>query len=437
MSIENSVSLKIRPKQRNNILFTPQAQYISSFLPVLPNKTTTLRHTNSFFLSILIIIISFIQNTNEAYATHAQGADLTYTCLGNNQYEFRLSFYRDCSGVNAPQTINMDLNSATCNANQNIQLTRIQNTGQEVTPICPTMNSTCTGGNYPGVQEYVYTGVYTLPFACTDWTASFTICCRNFAISTIQNPGNEAIYLEAVINNFDYPCNSSPTFSNPPVPFVCAGQTYCFNHGATDIDGDSLAYSLVPPATGPNTTVTYLNGYSATQPLLSNPAISIDPITGDICMTPTLQEVTVLAVLVEEYRNGVLIGAVTPDIQVRSINCTNNNPQLSGIDGTNQFTTTGCAGNTLEFDLFSSDPDVNQNVTVNWNGGINGATFATNNAQYPTGTFAWTPTAAQISNTPYCFTVTVSDDNCPLNGTQTFGFCITVTGFGERNYHGC
>src|SRR5687768_10274444 len=48
-----------------------------------------------------LLIVFFIQLSGEAYASHAQGGDLTYTCLGGNQYQLRLSFYRDCAGVNA------------------------------------------------------------------------------------------------------------------------------------------------------------------------------------------------------------------------------------------------------------------------------------------------------------------------------------------------
>ena len=43
-------------------------------------------------------------------------------------------------------------------------------------------------------------------------------------------------------------------------------------------------------------------------------------------------------------------------------------------------------------------------------------------------TFCWTPSASDISSNPYCFTVTVRDDACPMNGQQVFSYCITVNG---------
>lgn len=375
----------------------------------------------------LTILVQF--KTSHLYATHAQGADISYQCMGGNQYQVTVSFYRDCSGSTAPGSVTVNVSSASCGQNLNVTLNPITGTGYEVTSICSSMTTTCSGGSYPGVQEYQYSGIVNLPMACSDWVFGFSLCCRNNAITTINAPGSDNIYVEAHLNNLDYPCNSSPVFSNPPVPFICANQTYCFNHGATDADGDSLSYSLITPMTdGSGGTVTYLPGWSSTSPISSSPALTIDPITGDICMTPTMLEVTVMAVKVEEWRGGVLIGSVVRDIQVRVVTCSNTLPTITGINGTSNFQANACAGSTINFNIFSADDDAGQNLTVTWNGAIPAASFTTAGSPHPTATFSWTPTAADISTVPYCFTVTVTDDACPYNGSQTFAFCITVTG---------
>lgn len=379
------------------------------------------------FVTISFLVL-FIQSQNEAYASHAQSADLTYQCLGGNQYQLFLSFYRDCAGVAAPNTVTIDISSVSCNQNLNITMNRIAGTGIEISPICNTLTTQCSGGSYPGVQEYKYTGIVTLPSQCTDWVFSFSLCCRNASIGTILNPSGENIYVEAHLDNLNFPCNSSPTFSNPPIPFVCVGQPYCFNNGSSDIDGDSLYYTLIAPATSATTSVTYIAPYTPAQPLLSSPAVSFNNLTGDMCMTPTTLQVTVFAILVQEYRNEVLIGSVMRDIQLRTVTCTNNNPYINGINNTGIYSLTACAGNTINFNIGSFDADAGQNVTLSWNNGITGATFTTSGGTRPTGTFSWTPTQANIGNAPYCFTVTVQDDNCPYNGSQTYSFCISVTG---------
>lgn len=390
----------------------------------MKNGYTSLRN-----LTLLFIIIIFNPFGSEVYASHAEGGDLTYTCLGNNQYRLRLAFYRDCAGSNAPANVNINISSASCNQNFNTTLYPIPGTGQDVTPICPQITTECAGGTYPGVQEWIYEGNIILPQQCTDWVFSFTLCCRNAAISTINSPGSQNIYIETHLNNVAAPCNNSPSFSNRPIPFVCVGQTYCFNHGAVDPDGDSLAYSLVDPLSGPTTPVSFIAPYSALNPLPSSPAITLNPVTGDICMSPSQILVAVMAVRVEEWRNGVLIGSVTRDIQVKTVMCNNNLPYTSGINNTNNYSITACAGAPIQFNISSFDIDAGQNITMTWNNAIAAATFTTTGGPLPTGTFAWTPTTADISNTPWCFTITVTDDACPYSGSQTYAFCITVTGF--------
>ncbi|MCC7302671.1 MAG: gliding motility-associated C-terminal domain-containing protein [Bacteroidia bacterium] len=372
-------------------------------------------------------MVLFILTTSEAYASHAQGADLTYQCLGGNQYQFTLKFYRDCSGANAPNNVTIDCSSASCNQNFQLTLNPVPNTGIEVTPICPSQTTTCTNGNNPGVREYIYQGVTNIP-ACSDWIFSFTLCCRNAAISTINNPGAENIYVEARLDNLNFPCNSSPTFTNRPVPYICVGQSFCFNHGASDPDGDLLVYSLIPPATGPLTTVTFLPPYTAVQPLASTPPVSFNTQTGDICMTPTLLQVAVMAVRVEEWRNNQLVGSVIRDIQVQTQVCSNINPSINGINGTGVYVLNGCAGAPINFFTNSLDPDPGQNITMTWNNGITAATFTVSGGPLPTGTFSWTPTAANVGPAPHCFTVTVQDDNCPVYGSQTYSFCLYISG---------
>ncbi len=376
---------------------------------------------------VIFLLILFSGGGQRCEASHSMGADITYVCLGPNQYEITLSFYRDCSGIPADSFAFLDFSSS-CFPSGNTILTLIPGTGQEITPLCPSQVSTCNGGLFTGVQEYIYRGVVTLPGPCSDWTFSYNLCCRNAAITNIDLPASTLIYVFATLNSTISPCNNSPTFANLPVPFVCQGQQYCYNHGATDVDGDSLAYSLITPFSNPGFTVTYDSSFSASNPLTSNPGITFNPITGDICMTPTNLEVTVMAVLVSEYRNGVLIGSVERDIQITVISCNNQVPTLTGINGGSSFSQSVCAGNQICFNIFSADADAPQNTTISWDFGIPGATFTTIPGSRQSGTFCWTPQQSQISQNPYCFTVSVTDDNCPILGSQIFSYCITVTG---------
>lgn len=377
-----------------------------------------------FILVFLWVTWSYIQS---AQASHSMGADLTYSCLGNNQFEVRLTFYRDCLGITPDPFARINVNSS-CYPDAYFLMYLEPGTGQEITPVCSSEVTTCQGGTYTGIQEYVYSAVITLPVACNDWVFSYDVCCRNAAITTIVDPDTNNMYIYTMLDNTVTPCNSSPVFSNRPVPFVCLGQEFCFNHGAYDPDGDSLVYSLITPYGIYGSQVSYIPPYSANNPLLTSPAMTFNPATGDFCMTPTQIDVTVMAVQVDEYRNGVLIGSVERDIQITVIPCTNVVPDLSGINGTNNFSLTTCADQQLCFTVNSSDGDAVQNTYISWDYSIPGATFTISPSNRETGTFCWTPSQADISNVPHCFTLTVTDDNCPYSASQTFSYCITVQG---------
>lgn len=381
----------------------------------------------SKFLLTLSLILTFVTFSKNAHATHAMGGDIWYECNGGNSYTIYFAFYRDCNGVSAPNTVNISYSSS-CTGTSSLTLTRIPNTGQDITPVCPGQQTTCSGGSFPGVEKYVYSATVTLP-PCDDWSFSTSVCCRNNAITNINNPGGEQMYLQATLDNLNNPCNSSPVFSNDPVPYVCLGQSFCFTHGAIDADGDSISFSqVIPLDQGPTDPVVYNAGFSAGQPVTSSPLISFNQNTGEICMTPTSQEVSVTALVVEHWNNGVLVGTTMRDIQIVVVNCNNILPTVDGIDATNNFTTNACAGTPINFTTVGADNNAGNLLTMSWNGGIPGATFniSNNGTTNPVGNFSWTPTLADVSNSPYCFTVTIQDDQCPLNGFQIYSFCITV-----------
>ncbi|REJ80064.1 MAG: hypothetical protein DWQ44_08835 [Bacteroidetes bacterium] len=387
----------------------------------------------------LILLISLASTVGifpkKANATHLAGSDISYTCLGGNTYRVELTFYRDCAGSPAPLGVGIEFRSASCNQYFTDTLLQVTGTGGEITYPCPTQVTRCedTLSTIPGIQQYRYTGIVTLPMRCADWVISWSYCCRNCDITTMvqQTPcvtgSNPGMYIASTLDNLNFNCNSSPTFTNIPVSFVCVGQNFNFNHGVTDPDGDSLVYSFVNPMQNVNDSIPFVSGYSATNPITSSTPITINSSNGDLNMTPSAIEVGILAVLVQEYRNGMLVGSVVRDMQVYVTPCNNNLPTASGINGGISRDTTVCPGTNICFDIFSNDLDSNQIVTMTWNQGIAGATFNVSGTPHPTGRFCWT-TPSSITGTPaYTFTVTVRDDACPNSGFQTFSYTIRVS----------
>ena len=372
----------------------------------------------------IAFLLTFFVGIFAAKASHMAGADLTYQYIGNNQYVVTYSFYRDCSGISAPTSENLTLSSSACSMSQSFTLNPVPNTGQEISLNCPGVSSTCAGGSAPGIQQWIYQTTVTIPAQCPDWAFVVTDCCRNAAITTLTNPGGENLYIEAYLNN-TVTNNNSPTFSNVPIAYECIGQNNYYNHGVIDADGDSLVYSFIAPRTAINTPVIYAPGFSIASPLTSAPGVTINSQTGDIFIRPTAVEVSVVAVMVLEYRNGVLIGSVMRDLQIYTTNCLNTLPAISGINNTNSFATSSCGGQ-ICFDIVSTDNDPTQSLVMTWNDGIPNGTISTTGGPRPVGTFCWTPTPTDARPQPYSFTVTIRDNACPSNGVQTYSYQITV-----------
>ncbi|MBL0343471.1 MAG: SprB repeat-containing protein [Bacteroidetes bacterium] len=380
------------------------------------------------FLMALMLFVHSFSKSHQVSATHAAGSDLTYRNLSGNQYEIEVSFYRDCAGIDEPPVITVYYRSISCGYNLNVTAVVVPGSGNEISVPCSSSVSTCNNGITTGIKKFTYIAIVNLPSLCADWVFSYSICCRNCSITTVDNPCSSGsnLYVEAKLNNLLAPQNNSHSFSNNPIAFVCVGQNFNFNQGVFDPDGDSLAYSLIAPKTSATTEVLFLPPATTLNPLASSSPFILDPITGDLNFTPSQIQIGILAVLVKEFRNGQLIGSVIRDIQIYSTACFNNLPTVTGINGTNNYSLTVCPGQTICFDVFTNDADVSQNVTMTTNNGIPGGQFTILPGNRPTGTFCWTPGFDDIDLLPKTITVTVVDDNCPSNGQQTFSFSIFV-----------
>jgi len=391
-----------------------------------------------FIKIIAFVAVAFLSTNQKTYATHAMGAEITYRCLGGLTYEITYHFYYDCS---APYQMlsSYTFNIASADSNYQTSINMSMDTLEsniDVTPLCPNLQDQCQNINsiYPGVKQYIYDATFTFPFQAPDWIISYAMAARNGNITTIVNAGATNLTVFALLNNLNYPSVNSPTFSIVPTPFICEGQLFCYNNGATDIDGDSMVYSMMTPLAGPSNApfsavVAYTSVvYDSIHPIDSSPQTTFDSLNGTVCMTPSALDIGVMAVLVKAYRNGVLVSEVERDIQINVINCTNNLPTLTGIDSTFNFTATICPQIPYCFQIYSSDLDTGQIDTIIYDNSIVGATFTETSGPRPIGTFCWTPPDSAANSINYCFTLTVKDNNCPYEGIQVYSYCIHVVG---------
>ncbi|MCB0651181.1 MAG: hypothetical protein KDC85_07895, partial [Saprospiraceae bacterium] len=368
-----------------------------------------------------IFFFTFLTFLPQARASHALGAELTYTCLGNNDYRITYNFFRDCGGISMGSTVSLNYQSS-CGSSS-ITLTR--ESIEDITQTCGTGTSECQGGSIPGVEKHVFRGTLNLPSNSCIYTISVSVNARNSVITTLNNPGSQSLYIEALIYNNASICNNSPVFLNPASASGCVGQVVNYNHGVTDPDGDQLVFSLGNCYEGPGNPVNYNAGYSGTSPLATSGGVSINPNTGAITFTPSFIQVGVLCVIVKEYRNNVQIGQVVRDIQFNIGNCgANSAPTASG-----PYLYNATPGQQLCFNINGSDPNAGDKVKMSTNNGISGGSFSpslpTGFVTNPSTQFCWTPQLSDQNQTHF-FTISVQDDNCPVAASNTFTYQVTV-----------
>lgn len=274
------------------------------------------------FTLLFCALLGIVLTSTRSEASHMAGVDITYEYTGTpGSYLVRVKFYRDCLGIDAPTTVDICYSSASLGQSGSVTAPQLGMTPVANTP-CVTANPTCPGG-IGDIEEYVYEAIVNLPAPATDWTFSWADCCRNAAITTLQPNG---MYVSALLNSTVAPVNSSPTFSNLAYTRFCVGNQFFYDQGATDVDGDSLVFSLVTAEDGafaacPNNPFpnTYIAPYTPSNFCASSIPIVINSTNGVINFIPSQIQVAVMCVLVREYRNGILIGQVKRDIQINIV----------------------------------------------------------------------------------------------------------------------
>ncbi|AUD06223.1 hypothetical protein CWM47_32905 [Spirosoma pollinicola] len=222
-----------------------------------------------------------------------------------------------------------------------------------------------------------YTVIHTYPGPGT-YTIGVTVPNRNADTKNLPPAANSdqirffvstTIYVNAALLT-----NSTPVMLNPPLDSGRVGQKFCHNPAAFDADGDSLAYRLSVP----KTSLTDNGCVGRDIPAYQDPTrfgsasetggastFSINPITGDLCWdAPGEVGQFNFAFIIEEWRNGVLIGEITRDMQIIVVDNKNQRPLIQPIPDL-------CveAGTLINQPVTATDPDGNR-VIISGFGGV-------------------------------------------------------------------
>ncbi|MBL7690652.1 MAG: PKD domain-containing protein [Flavipsychrobacter sp.] len=379
--------------------------------------------------------------------------DLFYTHVSGNTYKITLVAYGDCGSAGSSTSFSVlptntpevhIYNGGTLISTINLAI-QPPTAGVEITPVCPAFLSMtqCTSLTFPtpGIKKFVYSANYTLPGASPVWRFIFTgqlvgsIAGRALSISNISTTPVSYIQLVDTLNNTVSP-NSSPALTNVPTPFFCLSAANNYNPGAVDPNGDSLRFALVNGAAGTTTSVpggsaTYIAPYTGAAPLAVS-SMSFDQQTGQISFTPSALQRSLVVYNIREYRGGVFVGSCQREMTFLVQACADAPPNgnFSGatagtiVDNTHFNVCKGVG--TYNINIFPYQTDTTNNIFVTTSGLPSGMTFTTtgNGTPHPTCLISWTTTG--VAPGAYTFYVTYTDNNCPLSGTQTIAYTITV-----------
>lgn len=293
-----------------------------------------------FFKNILTALF-FTITASALHGTHIVGGEMTYTCLGNNQYQITLTIFRDCYYGSPAAWFDNPASIGIFNANNQL-------ISQVLVPLDPMLNDTLDPTLSDPcfvvppdvcVHTTTYTTVVTLPFIPGGYQLVYQRCCRNKTIVNLINPLDVgATYSINISEAALLECNNSPKFNNWPPLFLCVNEPFQIDQSAVDADGDSLVYRLCnpldgaspgdpmpqPPYAPPYDTVPWIGNYGVWDMLnggMGGQPMTIDPHTGLLTGLPVLLGQFVIGICVEEYRNGQLISVSRRDYQVNIGDC--------------------------------------------------------------------------------------------------------------------
>ena len=169
----------------------------------------------------LLMAIMFFAVPQVGSATHIVGGDISYRCLGNNQYEVVLMIRRDCLNGQAPFDAEASIGIFDENG---VLLKQFAEAGEIIIPFDDSsviaITSDCTtSGEDVCVEETTYIGVVTLPFSPAGYTFGYQRCCFNNTVDNVVDPLDTGFTSHIDLTaDAQTECNSSPAFN--PVSYT-------------------------------------------------------------------------------------------------------------------------------------------------------------------------------------------------------------------------
>ena len=360
--------------------------------------------SRTFIILLFLFIFPMI-----AGATHNRAGEITYTHIHGCEYEIRMVTYTyTLSLADRPQ---LEINWGDHTESLVNRVEKFQIPGELY------FRNTYIGRHiFPGA------GVYRITMLDEN---------RNYGVENIPNSVMVPFTLQTIIKincETDSLYNRSPVLLYPPIDKAKVGEVFIHNPSAYDPDGDSLSYLLTVCLGNDGLPIP---NYSL--PYAAN-SLTVDAITGDLIWDfPAQTGIFNVAMMIEEWRNGIKIGQILRDIQIEVFESSNRPPQFSPL---NDLCVT--AGELVQFTVSATDPDYDK-VTLSATGGPfqvsdSPALFDTV-AGYGsvTGTFIWQTVCRHVRQQPYHLLFRARDDNSQLSLVKLQNMYITVVSPAPEN----
>lgn len=298
---------------------------------------------NVFVMRVLLSVIFTCILGFEGLAFHFIGGDMTYTCLGNGQYLFSVTVYRDCAGTGPQLDDDYDIDVYDLVTGQNVAMNVvvshdgiIQIDGEDNTDPCIEIPSTLC------LEKAVYTGVVQLPLSLNGYYVNFNTCCFALSVANIVAPTDAALSVSTIIppvGSLSSTCVSSPTFNSEPPLGICLFDDLSLDLGVTwpEYPAATLVYDFYTPennnGNGPPEyeQIEWLPGFQADSAITSNDDLAINPFTGEVTGTPMQLGNFLMGVEVFAVENGDTLAELNRVFRYTVVDC-NINRSISGLE---------------------------------------------------------------------------------------------------------
>ncbi len=421
-------------------------------------------------LLYFLFILTCLGHASSLHATHIVGGEFEIKEKRGGLYDIFLNLYFDEINGN-PQAIDDPLEA--------VIFDKATNTIQEIVPlylefndVVPYENPDCAIDELSTrLLRYKTRTIYQFDPSNYDDPEGYYIvydrCCRNNIIDNIVAPENTGMLFYLWFPPIYQPDGSltgysSPVFNIIKTRYACLDEYFYMDFGATDVDGDSLVYSMIRPLRGnsnsddpiidgvdympePYPEVIWIFGYSDINAINGAPALGIDPQTGLMEVIAADSGLFVFSVVVEEYRNGIKIGEVRRDFQIVVAPCDPNDAPVA-LMKTDPAAGFYQEGDTIYvendgdrcFDFFitdDKDPRANERISVvvnpinftsNDNFGLSNQSTLISGADTLKDIQMCWPICEYLLEEPYLLDVIVSDDGCILPKSDTIHLTVVV-----------